>query len=396
MLWVSVYVALVYNKAFLQASTAGRSWSALDTWVFAGALVVALIALHGLIFSAAVARWSVRPLMTAFVLVAAFATFYMQRYGVYYDPSMLRNVLRTDTAEASELITWSLIAHVSLYSAVPLWAIWRVRLTENSFWRTALRRLVFAAACATAVVATVLLIFQDFSALMRNQKELRYLITPANVIYSTARVLSADVEKPKVRQHVGLDARLAAPMSPQKPKLVFIVVGETVRAGNWGLNGYERQTSPNLQALNAVNFDNVTACGTDTETSLPCMFSAIGRRNYDEARIRSSESLLHVLSRAGVSVHWKDNQSGCKGVCDGLNEIPVEPSAAAGMCSEGRCLDEVLLQGLESVVDASGATTVVVLHMLGNHGPAYFKRYPPSFRRFERKRSANYVFPQSV
>ena len=383
MLWVSVYVALVYNKAFLQASTAGRSWSALDTWVFAGALVVALIALHGLIFSAAVARWSVRPLMTAFVLVAAFATFYMQRYGVYYDPSMLRNVLRTDTAEASELITWSLIAHVSLYSAVPLWAIWRVRLTENSFWRTALRRLVFAAACATAVVATVLLIFQDFSALMRNQKELRYLITPANVIYSPARVLSADVEKPKVRQHVGLDARLAAPMSPQKPKLVFIVVGETVRAGNWGLNGYERQTSPNLQALNAVNFDNVTACGTDTETSLPCMFSAIGRRNYDEARIRSSESLLHVLSRAGVSVHWKDNQSGCKGVCDGLNEIPVEPSAAAGMCSEGRCLDEVLLQGLESVVDASGATTVVVLHMLGNHGPAYFKRYPPSFRRFE-------------
>ena len=196
-LWVSVYVALVYNSAFLRASTAGRSWSALDTWVFAGALVVALVALHGLIFSAAVARWSVRPLLTASVLVAAFATFYMQRYGVYYDPSMLRNVLRTDTAEASELITWSLIAHVSLYSAVPLWAIWRIRLTKNSFWRATLRRLVFVAACAAAVVATVLLIFQDFSALMRNQKELRYLITPANVIYSTARVLSADVEKPR-------------------------------------------------------------------------------------------------------------------------------------------------------------------------------------------------------
>jgi len=382
-LWISAYVALAYNGSFLRASTAGRSWESPDTWVFVGALMVSLIALHGLIFSVAVARWSIRPLLTASVLVAAFATFYMQRYGVYYDPSMLRNVLRTDTAEASELISWSLIAHVSLYSVVPLWAIWRIRLTKTSLWRATLRRLVFAAVCAMAVVAAVLLIFQDFSALMRNQKELRYLITPANVIYSTARVLSADVEKPKVRQPVGLDARMAVPTLPQKPKLLFIVVGETVRAGNWGLNGYERQTSPNLQTLNVVNFGNVTACGTDTETSLPCMFSAIGRRGYDEARIRSSESLLHVLSRAGVSVHWKDNQSGCKGVCDGLNEIPVDPTAAAGMCSDGRCHDEVLLHGLESVVEASDTTTVVVLHMLGNHGPAYFKRYPAAFRRFE-------------
>ncbi|WP_369074493.1 sulfatase-like hydrolase/transferase, partial [Rhizobium ruizarguesonis] len=148
-------------------------------------------------------------------------------------------------------------------------------------------------------------------------------------------------------------------------------MGETVRARNWGLNGYERQTTPNLQALNALNFGNVTACGTDTETSLPCMFSAIGRRDYDEARIRSSESLLHVLARAGIAVHWKDNQSGCKGVCDDLSVIPVDPPAAAGLCSEGRCLDEALLHGLESVAEASETTTVVVLHMLGNHGPAY-------------------------
>ena len=26
--------------------------------------------------------------------------------------------------------------------------------------------------------------------------------------------------------------------------------------------------------------------------------------------------------------------------------------------------------------------TVIVLHMMGNHGPAYFRRYPPEFRRF--------------
>jgi hypothetical protein len=62
----------------------------------------------------------------------------------------------------------------------------------------------------------------------------------------------------------------------------------------------------------------VTSCGTNTETSLPCMFAPVGRRDYDEGRIRGSQSLLHVLARAGVGVHWRDNQSGCKGVCEGL------------------------------------------------------------------------------
>ncbi|WP_301338403.1 sulfatase-like hydrolase/transferase, partial [Salmonella enterica] len=52
-----------------------------------------------------------------------------------------------------------------------------------------------------------------------------------------------------------------------------MVVGETVRAANWGLSGYERQTTPELAARDVINFSDVTSCGTDTATSLPCMFS---------------------------------------------------------------------------------------------------------------------------
>ena len=94
-----------------------------------------------------------------------------------------------------------------------------------------------------------------------------------------------------------------------------MVVGETARAANWGLNGYARQTTPQLAQRDVINFPDVTACGTNTETSLPCMFAPVGRRDYDESRIRGSQSLLHVLNRAGVGVLWRDNQSGCKGVC---------------------------------------------------------------------------------
>ena len=47
-LWISVYVALAYNGSFLRATTTGRSWEATETWFFVGALVISLIALHGL------------------------------------------------------------------------------------------------------------------------------------------------------------------------------------------------------------------------------------------------------------------------------------------------------------------------------------------------------------
>jgi lipid A ethanolaminephosphotransferase len=179
---------------------------------------------------------------------------------------------------------------------------------------------------------------------------------------------------------------MAARAAPgARPLVVVVVVGETARAANWGLSGYRRQTTPQLAQLPVLNFTDVTACGTNTETSVPCLFAAVGRRDYDEARIRGSDSLLHVLARAGVAVHWRDNQSGCKGVCEGLPSDEVVSINPGGLCTDGRCMDEGLLSGLDerlAALPAKGGTQVWVLHMLGNHGPSYFRRYPPAFARF--------------
>jgi lipid A ethanolaminephosphotransferase len=112
------------------------------------------------------------------------------------------------------------------------------------------------------------------------------------------------------------------------------------------------------------------------------MFAPVGRRQYDEARIRGSESLLHVAARAGVAVHWRDNQSGCKGVCDGLPNDTVQGLNAPGLCSDGRCLDEGLAHGLEQRLAGAQGVQLLVLHQLGNHGPSYFRRYPKAFARF--------------
>lgn len=107
------------------------------------------------------------------------------------------------------------------------------------------------------------------------------------------------------------------------------------------------------------------------------MFSRIGRRDYDRQRIVSEESLLPLLQRAGFDVTWIDNQSGCKGVCQG-----VKSKNAPQVAGE---TDQNLIEALKRELNApsTGKNRVIVLHMMGSHGPAYFKRYPQKMEFFK-------------
>ncbi|HMW17922.1 MAG TPA: phosphoethanolamine--lipid A transferase [Accumulibacter sp.] len=384
-LLVALFWTVVGNHPFFKAALRERSFADGSTWGFVLALVVILIALHFILLVFFANRWTVKPLLALLVVSTAPAIYFMQVYGVYLDPSMLRNVLRTDRAEASELLSWGLLVHLLLYAVVPLWFLWRVEIVRRSWGRAMLRRL--AALLLGAVIAGIALlaIFQPFSSLMRNHKEVRYLITPANYLWSLISIATTAARGAATpRQAIGLDAAPGTTWAAaNKPMLLVLVVGETARAANWGLNGYVRPTTPELTRLPVINFSDVSSCGTNTEVSLPCMFAPIGRRDYDARRIEGSESLLHVLARAGVGVHWRDNQSGCKGVCEGLSTDSVADLAPPGMCSGGRCLDGGLLFGLDERLARTTGRQLLVLHQLGNHGPSYFRRYPREFARFQ-------------
>lgn len=385
LLIAALFWTLAANGRFFAAALQGRSPADVATWGFAAALALGLVALHLLLLALVANRWTVKPLLAAMTVVTAFATYYMQAYGVYLDPSMLRSTLRTDVAEARELLGWTLLPHLALYAALPLALLARVRIVSRPWRRAAAVRaawLLGALACATAALVAV---YQPLASLMRNHKEARYLITPANLLWSLASVAAADARgAARPRTPIGLDAAQGPTWRTQRrPRVLVLVVGETARAENWGLNGYARQTTPQLARLPLVSFADVTACGTDTETSVPCMFAPVGRRDYDAARIRGSESLLHVAARAGVQVHWRDNQTGCKGVCDTLPNDHVATLNPPGLCAQGRCLDEALLHGLDQRLAAARGTQLWVLHMLGNHGPSYFRRYPAAFARHQ-------------
>ncbi|WP_026817275.1 phosphoethanolamine transferase [Arenimonas composti] len=375
----SLFFALTANTAFWRAVAAGGAMP----WRLAVAAFVMVFAGHALLLGALLARPWAKPLLALLVVVTAAASFYTQAYGVYLDADMLLGTLHTEWAESRELLTPGLAWHLLVFAGLPCLLLGRIRLVRRAPARALLVRAGFLAAMAALLAAGAAFGFKDLSALVRNHREVRYLVTPANYVYGLGQLAFAGAATGDTPlQVVAPDARRVAPAVARRPRLLVMVVGETVRADHWGLNGYARQTTPRLARRSLVNFGDVQACGSSTEVSLPCMFSPYGRRDYDAARIRGSQSVLHVLDRVGVDVRWRDNQTGCKGVCRGLRYETVSPDADPALCDGLHCLDGMLLRDLPLQPDAGGGDRVVVLHMLGNHGPSYFQRYPPAFRRF--------------
>lgn len=375
----SVFFAIVSNGPFWKAATALHP----GHLTFVLSLAGLLIATNGLLLSLLVWRWTAKPVITVLLFATAMAVHYMTTYGVFMDADMVRNVLATDVKESRELMTPSLIVPLLLYAVLPVALLWWVRVRDRKVTRTLWVRPLFIAALLAGGFASVMLSSADVSAMLRNHREIKYLATPLNYVVGLQQNLrgSSPIKKaPKTP--IALDAIAAPRATSSRPRLLVLVVGETARAQNWGLNGYARQTTPELARLDVVNFPDMHACGTSTEVSVPCMFSQIGRRHYDQKAIRSQQSLLNVLDRTGVKTLWRDNQSGCKGVCEGTAFESLANATDASLCADGRCMDEIMLKGLEEQVRTERGDRVVVLHQLGNHGPSYFQRYPAAFRKF--------------
>jgi lipid A ethanolaminephosphotransferase len=360
--------------------------------VFVLAFMGMVVGLLGALLSLLAWQRVIRPALTVMLLSAAAVAHFMGSYGIVVDPTMVVNIVQTDAREAGDLLSLRLLLSLLLLAGVPLLWLWRrplQRCTLGSHLR--LNLLAFGLGIGL-VSALALLSFADLASTMRNNKSLRYMINPLNAYYSLASVgLRAQAAPSGPPQVVGADARLQA--RPGKPPLLLLVVGETARAANFSLNGYGRATNPELARREALSYRNASSCGTSTAASLPCMFSALGREAFLDQKA-AQENLLDVLQRAGLAVLWLDNQSGCKGLCDRVpnayasQSAPGAPALPPALCDGGECLDEALLQGLDQRLAALDPArvargVVLVLHQMGSHGPAYYKRSPNEQKPFQ-------------
>jgi lipid A ethanolaminephosphotransferase len=132
-----------------------------------------------------------------------------------------------------------------------------------------------------------------------------------------------------------------------------------------------------------VNFTNVSSCGTSTSVSVPCMFSELGRKDYEKDKALNQENALDILARNGVQVLWRDNNSSSKGLATRVKYEDFKTPTLNPVC-EGECRDIGMLNGLDQYIAANkGKDMMIVLHQMGNHGPEYYRRYPKAFAKFQ-------------
>lgn len=324
-----------------------------------------------------------KAVLATVLLVSAAAGYFINTYGILLDHSMIANIVQTHTSEALELMSWRLGVWVSIFGVLPAVLITRVRVA-SSRWTRELSLKALGMAAAFACLAAVLVVnYQHYASLLRNHRELRLILVPSNIVAAAHGYFTRRLGAPVALETVGADAtRTFYWARTAKPTLTILVIGETARAANFSLNGYQRPTNPELAQRDVLSFSDVSACGTSTAVSLPCMFLDAGHAGFKATLALRHEGLLDVLQRAGITVRWRDNNSGCKGVCDRVSHEDLSHLQVSGLCRVDECYDEILLHGLQTYLDKQDSDTLIVLHMKGSHGPAYFKRYPPAFEVF--------------
>ena len=387
--WLALWLAVVGNLALWRELGRLVSGPGAAVDIF-GTFVIVLAALTALM---ALTAWggAMKPVWIAILVAAGVAQHFMLTYGVVMDTTMLANTMQTDPREVRDLLGSTLVANMALVIALPALLVVLVPVRRTPWWPQLWKNAVLFAGAIAVTLAASFAMFGRLAPLVRNHMHLRYIVNPIAGFTSAATVTFEPLFR-RSRGLVPITAGVALGPSyagAQKPPLLVIVIGETARADHFSLNGYARDTNPELAKADVLSFGDVHSCGTDTRDSLPCMLSPLGKAAF-EKRSADHENLLDLLQAAGLAVLWLENQSGCKEVCKG---VPVQSTAdlpakaAAGLCSAGECFDAALLVGIDARIarlpeERRRKGIVLVMHQMGSHGPAYYKRSPPALKRF--------------
>ncbi|MEQ9450241.1 MAG: phosphoethanolamine--lipid A transferase [Pseudomonadales bacterium] len=377
-------LTLVYNQRFF-AELASAFGVNDNTVVFICAVGLVLFSAHLLCLSIAtfVAPMLAKPLIITVVIISAGVAYFSDTFGAIIDQDMIRNVIETDPAEVQALVTPRLLMYLIVYGFIPALCIYLLPIRLQGFGREALDKTKLAAIALVGIAVPMVSFGAEFASLIREYQPVRFYSNPLYPIFSVSKYVTQNFSQDDLKPLEAAQPDAVLMGQASKPRLMIMVVGETARADRFALYGNSRNTNPELAKLEneLFVFRNAYACGTSTAISVPCMFSFLNRADYSVAAARRTENVLDVLDRLGVNVVWRDNNSGSKGVADRIRFENYNRPSVNPVC-DLECRDVGMLANLQTWFDETAGDKLVVLHQLGNHGPAYAQRYPKDFERF--------------
>lgn len=309
----------------------------------------------------------VKPIAMIIMVTNSIAAYFVMTYHVILDKTMLSNVFNTKTSEALNLYDPTIFLYILFLGILPAFLLSKIEVIKVA----RLKLFLFG---ITTLVIGVFLMYLNASTwlwLDKNAKILGGISMPWSYSINAIRYKLDQLKKAKKEILLPI-----ATIKNNEKMLVVLIIGESARAANFSLLGYEKETNPLLKKENIVALKNTKSASTYTTASIHAMLSYKGT-SFDDY-----ESLPNYLQRTGVDVMWRSNNWGQ----NKLNiSSYIEVNELKNICEgEGCNYDEVLPSMLSEKINSSKKEKIfVVLHTSGSHGPTYYKKYPHSFENFK-------------
>ncbi|MGN1245470.1 MAG: sulfatase-like hydrolase/transferase [Muribaculaceae bacterium] len=280
---------------------------------------------------------------------------------------MFLNVLTTNTTEINELLG-NLIPGVAtvfiIYGAAIFLAIRSLlrRKTLSTEFCKQQRRYAMAGIGAGMILMVCCAIFtKGFNVL--------YHIFPVNVTYNMVLAIERQIRNDSYLA-TSKDFTFGAKSlhAADEQEIYVMVIGETARAMNFGVYGYERPTTPYLDGdSNVVVYRDAVTESNTTHKSVPMLLSAISAQNF--GAIYEQKSIITAFKEAGFYTMFLSNQRPNHSFIDYFGEeADYSEFIKENLPAETNVLDGELLPMLDKQLAASKSKKIfMVLHTYGSH-----------------------------
>ncbi|OAI84991.1 hypothetical protein AYO28_01970 [Pseudomonas putida] len=176
--------------------------------------------------------------------------------------------------------------------------------------------------------------------------------------------------------------------SGDKPRTLVLVLGESTTRQHMHLYGYNRDTTPNLDALAASDkgltvFRNVVSPRPYTIEVMQQILTFGDEQNPD--RFLTDPSLINLMKQAGYKTFWITNQqtmSKRNTMLTTFSQQTDEPVYLNNQRNQNAAqYDDVVFAPFEKALQDPAPNKFIIVHLLGTHMD-YEYRYPPEYRKF--------------
>lgn len=185
-------------------------------------------------------------------------------------------------------------------------------------------------------------------------------------------------------QSFRFDAKLKDTNFANSAQTIVLVLGETARYDRWSVNGYHRQTSPNLaqaqQRGELLSMQNMLTPRSYTMASVPIYLTGIDVMRQGLMR----KSLITAFKEVGFTTYFLSTQQK-KGFMNNLVSMFAAEADQHFYAEADEALaqvfDDALLTPFRQIVQGGPEKKLIILHTMGSHA-LYHARYPQSFAKF--------------